>query len=235
MRIACLAIGLLCTALAHAEVLYRLPWPEGLSFMFSQAPGGRVTSHFTQATLHAVDIAMPQGVPILAARGGVVEALESSHGASPEEEPITYEGNYVRVRHADGTVAVYAHLRHASVVVAVRDAVAPAQLLGHSGASGDAPYSHLHFAVLKDDKSLPIRFYVGVPAVAFSPRAALRVTANYSGPAEPPRAPSEGSRMIAWKRPALGAADETTAWEVLGLWLVCGIAAVAWFWRFSRE
>ena len=84
MRIACLAIGLLCTALAHAEVLYRLPWPEGLSFMFSQAPGGRVTSHFTQATLHAVDIAMPQGVPILAARGGAPNVGDFEAPVQPE-------------------------------------------------------------------------------------------------------------------------------------------------------
>ena len=63
MRVACLALGLLVAASAGAETLYRLPWPEGLSFMFTQAPGGRITSHFTKSTLHAVDIAMPIGVP----------------------------------------------------------------------------------------------------------------------------------------------------------------------------
>ena len=53
MRVACVAIGLLWSVSASAEVLYRLPWPEGLSFMFTQAPGGRITTHFTKATLHA--------------------------------------------------------------------------------------------------------------------------------------------------------------------------------------
>src|SRR5690349_15130874 len=106
MRIACLAIGVLWTALAHAEALYRLPWPDGLSFMFTQAPGGRITSHFTRATLYAVDIAMPEGVAVLAARRGVVEAVEAAHGANPEEEPLTYEGNFVRIRHGDGTAAI---------------------------------------------------------------------------------------------------------------------------------
>jgi len=175
---ACLAIGLLWTALAGAEELYRLPWPDGLTFMFTQAPGGRVTSHFTQSTLHAVDIAMPEGVPVVAARDGVVEAAEAFHAASPEEEPATYEGNFVRVRHADGTAALYAHLKHQGVAVAVSDAVRSGQLLGYSGSSGDVREAHLHFAVLRDGVSLPIRFYVGVPPVVFQPRAALRVMAN---------------------------------------------------------
>src|SRR3954453_17871535 len=110
MRIACPPIGLVWALAASAEALYRLPWPEGLSFMFTQAPGGKVTSHFTKATLHAVDIAMPVGVPVLAARGGIVEAVETHHGAGPEEEAFSYEGNLVRVRHGDGTAAIYAHL-----------------------------------------------------------------------------------------------------------------------------
>src|SRR3954470_4300435 len=103
MKVACLAIGLFWTMLASGEeTLYRLPWPDGLTFMFSQTPGGRITSHFTQATLNAVDIAMPEGVPVVAARSGFVEAAEAAHGATGEEDPLTYEGNFVRVRHADG-------------------------------------------------------------------------------------------------------------------------------------
>src|SRR5438552_13878167 len=147
MRLACLAIGLLWTALAEADALYRLPWRDGLTFMLTQAPGGRITSHFTKATLNAVDIAMPEGVPVVAARGGVVEAVETKQGASPEEDPLTYEGNFVRVRHDDGTAAIYAHLRHQGVVVAVGDAVGPGALLGYSGATGDVLEPQLHFAV----------------------------------------------------------------------------------------
>jgi murein DD-endopeptidase MepM/ murein hydrolase activator NlpD len=227
-------IGLLCAAPACAEELYRLPWPEGLSFMFTQAPGGRITTHFTRATLYAVDIAMPEGVPVLAARDGVVEAVEAEHGASADEDPLTYEGNLVRVRHADGTASIYAHLKHRSVVVAIRERVRSGQLLGYSGATGDVLEPHLHFAVTREDASLPIMFYVGVPPVAFQARAALRVTANYSGPAEAPRAPSEG-RLVPWSRPDPGAVDEARAWQLLGLWLLCGIAALGWFWRFSKK
>ena len=235
MRIACLAIGLLCAGGSGAEELYRLPWPEGLSFMFAQAPGGRVTSHFTKATMNAVDIAMPEGVPVLAARSGIVEAVEAAHSASRDEYPLTYEGNFVRVRHADGTAAIYAHLRHRGVAVAAGESVITGRLLGYSGSTGDVLEPQLHFAVVRDDASLPIRFYVGVPPIAFPPRTALRVTANYSGPAEWPRAPSEGAPLAAWKPHALEPGEEATAWRALALWCACGIAALAWFWRFSRD
>jgi len=242
MRVACLAIGLLWAASSAAEVLYRLPWPEGLSFMFSQASDGRINSHFTKATLHAVDIAMPEGVAVLAARAGIVEATEMRHAATPEEEPLSYEGNFVRVRHADGSAAIYAHLKHHGVVVAPGEAVAPGQLLGYSGASGDVLEPQLHFAVVnvrtdagsQEDVSVPVKFYVGVPPIAFFPRAALRVTANYSSAAEAPRTPRESQPLAPWKRPALEPGEEWRAWCLAALWLACGIAGMVWLWRFAK-
>lgn len=244
MRVACLAVGLLWAASAGADDLYRLPWPEGLSFMFIQAPGGRITSHFTKATLHAVDIAMPEGVPVLAARAGVVEAMESLHGASPEEDPLSYEGNFVRVRHADGSAATYAHLQHKGVRVELGEAVASGQLLGYSGFSGDVLEPQLHFAVsrlqtdsfdVREEVSVPVKFYVGAPPVVFSPRVALRVTANYSHAAEMPRTASEGLPLPSWKRRALGPGEEAAAWCLLVAWLAGGVAALTWFWKFSKS
>jgi murein DD-endopeptidase MepM/ murein hydrolase activator NlpD len=244
MRVVWITIGLIWASAAGAEVHYRLPWPEGRSFMFTQVPGGQITTHITKATLHAVDIAMPEGVPVLAARAGIVEAVQAHHRAGADEEPLTYEGNFVRVRHADGTAATYAHLGHQSVVVAVGEPVGVGQLLGYSGASGDIVRPHLHFVVTRvrenssgwrEEVSMPVKFYIGVPAVSFTPRAAVTVTANYSRPAEAPRAPSESGSFASWKRPVLEAADESRAWGLLGLWLACGIAGLAWFWKFSKD
>jgi murein DD-endopeptidase MepM/ murein hydrolase activator NlpD len=243
MRVACLAIGFLWAASTGAEVLYRLPWADGLSFMFTQVPGGRITSHFTKATLHAVDIAMPEGIPIVAARAGVVEAVEAHHGASSDEEPLTYDGNFVRVRHVDGSAGIYAHLKYRGVAVAVGEKVGAGQLLGYSGATGDVEEPHLHFAVTRMEKnssgwqevvSVPVKFYVGVPPVPFSPRAALRATANYSGIAEVPRAPSE-TPLFSRQRSELEPGEEPRAWGLLALWLACGVAALAWFYKFARE
>jgi len=243
MRVACLAIGFLWAASTGAEVLYRLPWADGLTFMFTQVSDGRITSHFTKATRHAVDIAMPEGIPIVAARSGVVEAVEARYGASPEEDPLTYEGNFVLVRHADGTAASYAHLRYRGVAVVVGETVEAGQLLGYSGATGDVEEPHLHFAVTRTEKnssgwredvSVPVKFYVGVPPVAFAPRAALRVTATYSGIADMPRAPSE-TPLFPWKRPALGPGEEPGAWGLLALWLASGVGGLAWFWKFAKQ
>ncbi|HEV3007676.1 MAG TPA: M23 family metallopeptidase [Burkholderiales bacterium] len=243
MRVACLAIGFLWAASTGAEVLYRLPWADGLSFMFTQVSDGRITSHFTKATRHAVDIAMPEGTPIVAARGGVVEAVQARYGASPEEEPLTYEGNFVLVRHADGTAASYAHLRYRGVAVDLGETVETGQLLGYSGATGDVEEPHLHFAVIRTEKnssgwredvSLPVKFYIGAPPVAFAPRAALRVTASYSGIADMPRAPSE-QRLVPWARPTLEPGEEGSAWRLLALWLACGAAGLVWFWKFAKD
>ena len=243
MRIACFAIGFLLAAAAGAdEALYRLPWADGLAFMFTQVPGGRITSHFTKATLYAVDIAMPESTPIVAARQGVVEALEARYGATRGEEPLTFEGNFVRVRHGDGSTAIYAHLKHRGVAVAVGQTVETGQLLGYSGASGDVERPHLHFAVSRIERnssgwqevvSVPVKFYVGVPPVPFTPRAALRATANYSSAAEVPRAPSE-TPLFPRKRARLEPDEEAIGWGVLSVWLACGVAGLAWFWRFSR-
>ena len=238
-----MAIGLLWAASPGAETFYRLPWADGRSFMFTQAPGGRITSHFTKARLNAVDIAMPQGTPVVAAREGVVEALAMHHGAHADEEPLTYEGNFVRVRHADGTAAIYAHLKHRGVAVAVGETVKTGQLLAYSGATGDVEEPHLHFAVIRtqknsagwqEDVSVPVKFYVGAPPMPFSPRTAMRVTATYSGAAEAPRAASE-ARLLPWKPRVLEPGEEVKAWATLALWLACGIAGLAWFWNFSRK
>jgi hypothetical protein len=245
MRTVCAAIALLWSVAAGAEdVLYRLPWSEGLSFMFTQVSDGRITTHITKATLQAVDIAMPEGIAVLAAREGIVEAVETHEGAVGDDGPITYEGNFVRVRHADGTAATYAHLKHQGVATTPGEQVTAGQLLGYSGRSGDVVEPHLHFVVTRvvensagwrEEVSIPVKFYVGVPPIVFTPRAALTVTANYSHAAEVPRLPSEIVAYAPWKRPVLEAGDEAMAWIRLALWLACGVAAMTWYWRFSRR
>ena len=86
----------------------------------------------------------------------------------------------------------------------------------------------------QEEVSLPVTFYVGMPPIAFAPRATVRVAANYSGPAQMPWAASEAPRFN-WQRPVLDASEEARAWAVLGLWLAACAAALAWFWRFARK
>jgi murein DD-endopeptidase MepM/ murein hydrolase activator NlpD len=225
------------------DALYRLPWPDGLRFMFTQAPGGRITTHIAVENLHAVDIAMSAGTPVLAAREGIVDATEARFASDPDEEPLTPYGNFVRVRHADGTIALYAHLRYAGVEVRVGDRVEAGRLLGFSGASGDTEHPQLHFGVARiehrdgreDLVSLPLRFYVGRPAIEFAPRTGLFAVANYSGPAERPYTALDWRPLAEWKQRVLAPEEELLAWAQLSAWLAIGLAGMAWFYWFSRH
>lgn len=243
-------LGRLCVGLMLAgaqlalaeETLYRLPWPEGLAFKFIQAPGGRITTHISVENLHAVDIAMPEGTPVLAARDGVVEESEARHAASVDEDPATQYGNFVRVRHADGTVALYAHLRHAGVAVQPGARVKAGELLALSGASGDAPGPQLHFGVARierrdgreDAVSVPFRFYIGSPAIVFAPRAGFTALARYSGPARHPYSALD-ARIAPWDVRKLEPGEEPLAWLGIAAWLAAALAGMAWFWRFSQS
>ena len=242
--IAWLGLALASTPHARAEeVLYRLPMPEGSSHMFTQAPGGMISTHYTRESLHAVDIAMREDTPVLAARGGTVAATESRHGSNRDDDPLTDYGNFVRVRHEDGTIATYAHLRHAGVAVQAGEQVRTGQLLGYSGTTGFSSGPHLHFGVARlerngdaqEEVSVPVRFYVGKPPLAFAPRAALIVTVNYASPAEPPRTPREPRPMVEWKPRVLTPEEELQAWAELGALFAFALAGLAWFYRFSRS
>jgi uncharacterized protein (TIGR03382 family) len=54
-------------------------------------------------------------------------------------------GNYVAIKHADGKITYYAHLKKYSVAVAVGDTVTCGQKLGEVGSSGSSTGPHLHF------------------------------------------------------------------------------------------
>ena len=123
---------------------YPLPWRGG-PFRQTQGANGQY-SHFTAKGRYAVDIAMPEGTPIIAARGGMVVKVEneqSGRGNNPA-------GNFVRVLHDDGTMGVYLHLMQGSVVVREGQRVATGERLARSGNTGNIPGPHLHFVVQRN-------------------------------------------------------------------------------------
>ncbi|MBL4610165.1 M23 family metallopeptidase [Halopseudomonas sp.] len=140
----------------HALVDYPLPWNGG-PFRVTQGPGGRY-SHTGPKGQHAIDIAMPEGTPIVAARPGVVIKIENNQngrGTHPS-------GNFVRILHDDGTMSVYLHLKHRSVVVSEGQRVRTGELLAKSGNTGNSTGPHLHFVVQKniglETVSIPFAF-----------------------------------------------------------------------------
>ena len=176
------------------RAIYRLPYQDGRSFVISQAPGGPLTTHNTDDSEYAVDFTMPENTPIVAARDGVVIETESANRLGSKDRSLLAAANYVRILHADETVATYAHLAPDGVRVRPGEKVSAGTVIGLSGATGYASGPHLHFVVQKLVRrnegfamaSVAIRFYVGNPARVFEPKFRQLATADYSTPGKPP-------------------------------------------------
>ena len=135
---------------------YPLPWSGG-PFKLTQGANGRY-SHFTPKGRYAMDIAMPEGTPILAARSGLVVSIEnnqSGRGNNPS-------GNFVRILHDDGTMGVYLHLMRGSVSAQPGQRVAVGGAIARSGNTGNSTGPHLHFVVQRNVglalQSIPYEF-----------------------------------------------------------------------------
>lgn len=135
---------------------YGFAWLGG-PFRVTQGPNGRV-SHFGPKGRYAMDIAMPEGTTIIAAREGVV--VKTQNGQSGREPNPS--GNFVRVLHSDGTMGVYLHLMRGSVVVKEGQRVRQGQMLAKSVNTGNSTGPHLHFVVQRNVglalESIPYRF-----------------------------------------------------------------------------
>jgi murein DD-endopeptidase MepM/ murein hydrolase activator NlpD len=135
---------------------YALPWKGG-PFHISQGAGGDF-SHNSPKGRFAVDVAMPVGTPIVAARAGTVLEVRNGQGGRLPDPA----GNYVRILHDDGTHGAYLHLKRGSVKVKTGQQVKVGTLLGQSGNTGRSTGPHLHFVVQKSygDSmvSIPFRF-----------------------------------------------------------------------------
>ncbi|MDG1581261.1 peptidoglycan DD-metalloendopeptidase family protein [Pseudomonas sp. GOM6] len=135
---------------------YPLPWRGG-PFKLTQGANGRY-SHYTPKGRYAMDIAMPEGTPILASRGGMVvktENHQSGRGNNPS-------GNFVRILHDDGTMGVYLHLMRGSVSVREGQRIASGTPIARSGNTGNSTGPHLHFVVQRNVglalESIPFNF-----------------------------------------------------------------------------
>lgn len=164
------------------DAFYTLPFDSGASVAL-----GRVHIHDPQQDrrhpnwqAYAADLAVGAGQPIRAARGGVVVAVEESDPYNYEDvrRPADWDkfGNYVTVRHQDGSFATYYHLQHLSVPYEVGDAVERGDMLGREGDTGFASGSHVHVdmhdAFVRDD-----------PSAALLPVWRLRVAQGF-GPSQ---------------------------------------------------
>ena len=133
---------------------YVLPYPVGTAYTLFQ---GNCTAGGHHGDFrYSYDFLMPIGSPVVAAREGVVaETLQGFPDGGTSE-------NWVKIRHADGTLAAYSHLH--SVLVAVGQRVQAADIIGlagNSGQTGGVPHLHFHLSACSEPVScgtLPVTF-----------------------------------------------------------------------------
>lgn len=112
-------------------------WPVPGYYTLTSKFGWRIHPIYGTSRYHnGTDISVPKGVPIGAAKSGVVTTSTYNQGGY---------GNYVVVTHSDGYQTLYAHMD--SRAVSVGDVVSQGQTLGYVGTTGASTGYHLHFEV----------------------------------------------------------------------------------------
>ena len=127
------------------DVVYSLPVEES-GFELGQGFHGG-WSHDDEANRYAVDLIVPEGTAVLAARSGVVMEATSGYREGGTDPGLAGRANLIRVLHDDGTMALYAHLQEGGVLVRAGDPVSLGQVIGRAGSTGYSSGPHLHFAV----------------------------------------------------------------------------------------
>ncbi|MFO0714888.1 MAG: VCBS repeat domain-containing M23 family metallopeptidase [Sandaracinus sp.] len=136
------------------SVRYARPYREGyrLNYGFDHdGGGGGCTDYACGGACYdghtGSDFGCPFGTTVLAAASGTVSATNDGC------ENYGYVGNtcggrcgnYVQIRHDDGSYSIYCHMRAGSLRVGTGDHVACGQEIGVSASSGSSSGPHLHF------------------------------------------------------------------------------------------
>ncbi|MBR4195974.1 MAG: peptidoglycan DD-metalloendopeptidase family protein [Synergistaceae bacterium] len=102
-----------------------------------------------------IDIPMPAGTPIRAARNGVI-----SRTGNNSTMGFRGYGNFVLMDHGEGLQTFYAHCLSVAVVQGQR--VMQGQIIGYVGSTGRSTANHLHFEVrINSTKVDPMRYLAG--------------------------------------------------------------------------
>jgi murein DD-endopeptidase MepM/ murein hydrolase activator NlpD len=124
------------------DFTYQLPYKKGESYKIVQGYGG----WFSHNGIAALDFEMPIGTPILAARAGVVYGFKDNNTESGITASFKNKANYIMIKHNDGTIGCYWHLKQ-NGVVKKQGTVKQGEIIGYSGNTGLCVQPHLHFSV----------------------------------------------------------------------------------------
>src|SRR5262245_15317214 len=136
--------------------LYRFPFPSETDQSTWKVRGnwdqsghgvGQV-SNPTDEQAYAYDFGHATGGKILAARAGEVIDLEDKWPDDTHPEDGTPgPGNYIWIRHGDGTMSAYCHLKRNSVRVVIGQYVLQGSWIAQCGNTGRSDGPHVHFDV----------------------------------------------------------------------------------------
>ncbi|HSN61081.1 MAG TPA: M23 family metallopeptidase [Ferruginibacter sp.] len=123
--------------------IYQLPFAGGSRYFLIQAYNSKM-SHTQELSL---DFKMKPGRKICAAREGIVESIKEDSDVGGLKNEYMNQGNHIIIRHSDGSMAMYWHLKKDGVQVSAGDSVSKGQHIGYSGNTGYSAFPHLHFQV----------------------------------------------------------------------------------------
>lgn len=167
---------------------FRVPFGDNRAHRVGQAFGGPLTSHNSPESQYALDIDMPEGTRIVAAKDGIVVDFAFIHTNSGSEDATqNLKANFVLIEHADGSLTMYSHLAPKPVSLVLGSPVKAGDLIGYSGNTGYSSGPHLHFAVLKPgfkedgtlvSRAVPFKFYAGARINTYRPRKGMLLKAG---------------------------------------------------------
>ena len=143
------------------DYVYSLPYAPGTTHKITQGYNGKYSHQGSNK--YAIDWQMPEGTPVYAARGGLVVKVKDDSDRGGGDIKYDPYNNYVLIRHDDGTLGHYCHLKKGGVTVHPGQVVKTGDLIAHSGNTGFSSGPHLHFCVFmtkdgRDRMSIPVKF-----------------------------------------------------------------------------
>ena len=128
---------------------FMFPLPSDAIVTCTSPYGFRVAPTVKGSSNHAgLDLAVAGGTNIYAAKSGtVIETRNDVQTNTTNDPSVPSSGNYVKIKHEDGTMTAYLHMKPGSVTVNVGDTVNQGDKIGEVGTTGASTGYHLHFTV----------------------------------------------------------------------------------------
>ncbi len=145
---------------SEEETVHDVYGGDPVSTYISSPYGMRADPYSGEEKLHAgIDIAGPQGVPVIASKAG--EIIQAVDGCVAGNKTCGGGfGNHVKIDHGDGYVTVYAHLY--SIEVTMGENVVQGQLIGGIGTTGYSTGNHLHFEIIENGVKVDPELFVSI-------------------------------------------------------------------------